>query len=266
MKKNKSKLLETERWKWFVRLTPPCCGQSGLSSLVMDARSEYIEHVVGKGKLYRRYVSDFLHSHCFHDAADAVSKNDHRKNLGVVEELLSDHPDLVGRYFLLPDFGQAEIDELIYQVDFPKSARLAPLRPYVATPPLSPSDFECILCADSLSLLASCANEINLFREEVTAQDLQGIFSCAPSRVLTARHNGLLATFFAGLAARGFITSTWQRLFSLHTLVYTSSGKRPLVQKSLSAALYQITQKKTPSVVRKLFLQLDRIQSMQKQQ
>lgn len=42
----------------------------------------YRTAVVENGFSYERFREDFIHSHTFHDSADADSRNDHLVNLG----------------------------------------------------------------------------------------------------------------------------------------------------------------------------------------
>lgn len=249
-------------------MIPPYCGQSGLKSLIREAFNVYQEEVVGQGKAYRRYVADFLNSRRFHDAADAYSRNSHNKNLGIIEELLLYRNDLVQHYFTLSVLSSAAVDAILASLDkLSVSEKMKEREEDMAidmpTSFLPYYSFESSMDSTVLTLLVDCANEIHLFKERVSLTDLTSLFSCRPVRKLTARHNGLFAVFMEGLSSRGFITSNWQRIFSAYILVYSSSGKTPLDQKRLSAALYQFNLKKTPSVMRKLLLFLDQLKDVQ---
>lgn len=59
----------------------------------------YRTAVVENGFSYERFREDFIHSHTFHDSADADSRNDHLVNLGRIGSLLSTRQDLIQKYF-----------------------------------------------------------------------------------------------------------------------------------------------------------------------
>ena len=63
------------------------------------AHELYQSEVIGYGKLYERYVTDFLNSHTYTDRVDAAGMNEHKKNFHIMEELLTVREDLVQKYF-----------------------------------------------------------------------------------------------------------------------------------------------------------------------
>ena len=79
--------------------TPAQTGKEGLFRLVEQAHKSYKDEVTTRQKSYRRYVLDFTHSHRFHDANDAWSKNEHLKNYHTVIELLRKHEILIRKHF-----------------------------------------------------------------------------------------------------------------------------------------------------------------------
>ena len=232
----------------------------------MESIADYRREVINNGKAYWRFVTDFINSHLYHDAADARSKNAHSKNMGLIEELLKNRQDLVRHYFNLSSFPDNLSEYILESLDNPNKVTednwsfAEQKQPF--TVPSRPT-FESAIDDTLLSLITDFSNEIQLFREQVSLSDLESLFKCRPVRLLTVRHNGLFAVFFDILSSNGFISQNWQRVFSVYNLVYSSSGKTFLSQKKLSAALYQFNMKKAPSVLRKIFIFFDHLKSIQ---
>ena len=105
--------------------TPAQTGKEGLFRLVEQAHKSYKDEVTTRQKSYRRYVLDFTHSHRFHDAIDAWSKNEHLKNYHTVIELLRKHEILIRKHFdhdLLDENGIIKLLNEFYAIDLSESA------------------------------------------------------------------------------------------------------------------------------------------------
>ena len=104
--------------------TPAQTGKEGLFRLVEQAQKSYKDEVTTRQKSYRRYVLDFTHSHRFHDAIDAWSKNEHLKNYHTVIELLRKHEILIRKHFdhdLLDENGIIKLLNEFYAIDLSES-------------------------------------------------------------------------------------------------------------------------------------------------
>lgn len=86
-------------------------------ALVKDAQTSYLEEVEKGKKVYGRYVKDFLNSHRYSGSWDVRVMNEHRKNMGMVEDLLETRPDLVEKYFLKEDMTEEDINILIHELN-----------------------------------------------------------------------------------------------------------------------------------------------------
>ena len=130
----------------------------------------YRTAVVENGFSYERFREDFIHSHTFHDSADADSRNDHLVNLGRIGSLLSTRQDLIQKYFnsaLSQDEFRSCMKE--FMIESPRMrARLLNL--------------ECYLSDESLRILTEAANDIPLFKRDVTPSDMDCLFNkCSPA-------------------------------------------------------------------------------------
>ena len=217
--------------------------------LISEAYGVYQSEVLQHNKVYQRYADDFINSHVYHDAADAWSKNQHNKNIGILKTLLYERYEIVLQYFSKQDLSEDEIEIMINLLDTTEAA-------YLTTPPQSEAqpistldapaiipNFECSFDSTSINLLVRCVNSLQIFKEKVTFEDISSLFSCKPVRKLTAANNGFVAVFFYSLCCRHLIVSNWQNVISTHKLILSSSRKTHLTQKSLSGALYQYCNK-----------------------
>ena len=185
----------------------------------------YRTAVVENGFSYERFREDFIHSHTFHDSADADSRNDHLVNLGRIGSLLSTRQDLIQKYFnsaLSQDEFRSCMKE--FMIESPRMrARLLNL--------------ECYLSDESLRILTEAANDIPLFKRDVTPSDMDCLFNkCSPATggPLVANSNEVLSYFFSRLNYKGIISNKYQTILADHGLVVRSTGSRPLTQTDIS--------------------------------
>lgn len=249
-------LSESERWQWCKKIVEPKCGTNGLKSLLNEAFDLYEIEVKGLLKSYYRYSEDFVNSHIYCDAADAWSKNEHNKNVGIIRFLLLERYDLVQQFFSKPRLSERDLNELIHLIAF--SVRSSDNG---FTNHKSYYDFDCNLDSESICTLVKCANKFSLFKSKVSYEDIKSLFECSPSKKLIAQNNGLLAIFFNYLKSKNIIAPTWQSVISSRHLIYSSNEKDFLTQKNLSAALYQYSMKKGSKKVIMMFNILNSLKS-----
>ena len=71
---------------------------NGLFALLASAREAYLRNVVDSGKLYRRFVDDFINSHRYIDCDNVVCRNCHEMIIHIVRGILA--------YKILDEFGR----------------------------------------------------------------------------------------------------------------------------------------------------------------
>lgn len=227
-----------------ARWTPAQTGKQGLYRLVEQARESYQAEVATHKKSYRRYVLDFIHSTRYHDATDAWSKNEHQKNYHTVVSLLKEHEKLVRRHFDQPIFGMAEIEILLgefYASDLPKetSCKTVPANTggNAAMPDLV---FERTLDRHAIDLIVQLANEVNLFKENLDAEDVFTRYEACRLQTVTSRNNTRLVLLLDTLATHEIIPYNWQAVIARQRLIVSSSGRKYLDQHDLSSTLNRI--------------------------
>ena len=221
---------------WSDSLTAPKSGESGLLDLLHEARDLYQAEVMNQGKLYQRYADDFVNSHEFHDAIDAWSRNEHRKNYYILKSILYERRDLVESFFS-KDAGDEELNELLhlFNTTTPSSKTFVAPGKRERHPDVS---FHCCIDKEDFEVIAMACNKAGVFSEVVTVEDLYSLLNGKTHSPLHSRNNRLVAYFFNQLATSELICRNWQIVLATKKSIVSSSGKRTLLQSDLSEAVY----------------------------
>ncbi len=211
-----------------------------LWSLCEAAYTQYKNEVIGFGKLYDRYADDFLNSHSFSGNLDAASMNEHRKNFGIMTELLRKRKDLVEKYFRNGNFGFEAFQALHKELD----TTVAPTvmghgqeKTLLPKPDRPKPSFQCFFNKIQLSLIANYANEAQLFSTPVTPEDMERFFASASTEPLKAANNRRVVVFLDAMCDMNLICRRWQHVIAENLLLVSSVTDRPLKVSNLSSAL-----------------------------
>lgn len=242
---------------------------NGLYLLHKKAYQQYQKEVIGKGKSYQRYVTDFCNGNVFlsveNDGRAASRLNESNKNFHILMELLQTRSDLVIQYFELEHFtfedfkGLNEefnttqpilVEEQVYSESEGSSIEKVPeetekLVNEESSPiPIAETEnpFESVLTNGQIAYLADCINDVKMFNTSVTPEELKAIFACKPKAILRSNNNRLIAFFFSGLSDRELITPNWQSVIANYQLFLSKDKSREkyINQSDLSSATNQI--------------------------
>lgn len=83
-----------------------------LFALLASARKTYLRDVIDSGKLYHRFVDDFINSHRYIDCDNVVCRNCHEMIIHVVRGILYDYQDYVRQIFSAGAFSLDDCMEL----------------------------------------------------------------------------------------------------------------------------------------------------------
>lgn len=223
-------------------------------ALVKDAQTSYLEEVEKGKKVYGRYVKDFLNSHRYSGSWDVHVMNEHRKNMGMVEDLLETRHDLVEKFFLKGEMTEEDINILIHELNTTEVTVIRTTQVGLPHESVSTEKHGAVVTyipatkwngASSLQLarkdgligrIVEMMNTLKLFTENVNEVQIQKLFDCVLGKPLVARNNRVVAYFFDTLCENGLISKQWQETMAAHQLVRSSTGK---IMKSsdLSSAL-----------------------------
>lgn len=205
----------------------------------------YQSEVIRSGKLYNRYVSDFLNSHTYTDRIDAIGKNEHKKNFHIMEELLTIRKDLVHKYFAKEKL--CDSDFLIMHQEFNTTQQFSIFNisntsgsiQVVDTPK---PDFQCCFNSVQIRLITHSFNEVQLFTSNVSEAEVKALFACSLKHPLKSACNRRVAFFFDALCEYKLISARWQRVIDKTGLILSSSKDTLLNSSKLSSALNEAKQ------------------------
>lgn len=209
------------------------------------AHELYQSEVIGDGKLYNRYVSDFLNSHTYTDRVDAAGMNEHKKNFHIMEELLTVRQDLVQRYFAKKNLHYS--DFLVIHREFNTTQQLPNSEESIAlgsSPARSASnpDFQCYFNSVQISLITNIANQVHLFSPDVSETEVKALFACCLEHPLKSACNRRVAFFFDALCEYKLISTRWQHVIDKNGLILSSAKDVLLNSNKLASALNEARQ------------------------
>ena len=97
-------------------------------------------------------------------------------------------------------------------------------------------NFGCDLTARQTQAIADIANDLNIFRQKVSGEDMANLFSPSPDIRLMSANNRKLAILFDSLSYEKLIVGDWQKVIAA-TGIIISSANAALTQSKLSTAL-----------------------------
>ena len=242
---------------------------NGLYLLHKKAYQQYQKEVIGKGKSYQRYVTDFCNGNVFlsveNDGRAASRLNESNKNFHILMELLQTRSDFVIQYFELEHFTFEDFKELNKEFNTTQPMlveeqvnsesegsaiekvpeEMEKLVNEESSPiPIAETEnpFESVLTDGQIAYLADCINDVKMFNTSVTPEELKAIFTCKPKAILRSNNNRLIAFFFSGLSDRELITPNWQSVIANYQLFLSKDKSREkyINQSDLSSATNQI--------------------------
>lgn len=231
-----------------------------LFALLASARKTYLRDVIDSGKLYHRFVDDFINSHRYIDCDNVVCRNCHEMIIHVVRSILYDYQDYVRQIFSAGAFSLEDSMELkrVYDTSEINSPAFAYDADQMAT--ATSLSFECNFSKEQMAGIVSCANTYHLFCvPTVRMEDMETLFACKRGfqiRVNNIRH---VAVLFDALLERSYIQAHWQSVLARGGFLLSKDGKRTVSATSLSSAL-SATRNKMTSVaygIRKAVSELD---------
>lgn len=209
------------------------------------AHKLYRFEVIESGKLYNRYVSDFLNIHTYTDRIDTAGMNEHKRNFHIMEELLTIRKDLVQKYFAKEKL--CDSDYIIMHQEFNTTQQLSNLEVPIdfglhpAAYTFKP-DFQCCFNSMQISLITHSVNEIHLFTPNVSEAEVKDLFACSLQNPLKSTCNRRVAFFFDALCEHKLISARWQHIIDKNGLILSSAKNTLLNSSKLSTALNEAKQ------------------------
>lgn len=208
--------------------------------LYKAAHELYQSEVIGFGKLYNRYTSDFLNNHTYTDRVDAAGMNEHKKNFHIMEELLIIRKDLVQKYFVREKPCDSDYSIMHQEFNTTQLSSHSDVSSTSCSLPvalLSKPDFQCCFNSKQIKLITHSANEAHLFSPIVLEAEVKALFACCLEHPLKSACNRRVAFFFDALCEQKLISARWQHVIDTNGLVLSSAKNGLLNSSKLSTAL-----------------------------
>jgi len=216
-----------------------------LRMLYKAAHELYYSEVIRGGKLYNRYISDFLNSHTYTDRVDAAGMNEHKKNFHIMEELLTIRKDLVHRYFAKEKLCDSDYSNMHQEFNTTQQSTDSKVSIVSDSLPVAftfKPDFQCYFNSVKISLITHIVNDVYLFSPNVSEAEVKALFSCTLKHPLKSACNRRVAFFFDALCEHKLITTRWQHVIDKNGLILSSAKNVLLNSSKLSTALNEAKQ------------------------
>lgn len=207
------------------------------------AHELYLSEVISGGKLYNRYVNDFLNSHTYTDRVDAVGKNEHKKNFHIMEEFLTIRKDLVQKYFAkekLCDSDYSIMHQEFNTTHLSFSSDVSSTLGSIEVAFTPKPDFQCYFNSLQISLITHIVNDVHLFAPNVSETEIKALFACSLKYPLKSTSNRRVAFFFDALCEYKLISARWQHVIDKNGLILSSAKNTLLNSSKLSTALNEV--------------------------
>lgn len=162
-------------------------------------------------------------------------------------------------YFDKPELDDRDIAALLdrfYAADLPQNQSTED-PPTAASKSMTSSGGNAnpLLDKHTIDLIVQLANEVNLFKEQLNAEDVATRYATGTLQAVTSRNNTKLVLLLDKLATHGIIPFSWQAFISKGKLVISSSGRKHLNQHDLSSTLNR-AKDTLPGIAEKKFLSI----------
>ena len=200
--------------------------ENELWQLFRAAYELYQSEILNGEKAFSRYANDFF---TYHLPAICMNEADirlHVMNVCRVKELLDNRRDLVDAFFTRPTFDECDYQKMYKLFNTGKNLQLE-------------TDYLVRFGEKQLNLIKDFINDTRMFRDEVTVNDIENLFTCKLTTPLQANNNRHVAVFLGALREVGLLPYAWQKIMEEYKLVSSSSNNQPLRASQLRCGLSQ---------------------------
>ncbi len=207
--------------------------QASLWTLYQTAYRLYQKEVIEEKKLYKRFKDDFINGNTYPKRCDVDGLNEHKKNLGILKELLNNRHDLVEKYFVRPSFEYKDYLTMQHELDTTEVG-------YACTSEvthLKPLTLDSNVSSEMFAGLAKVLNDTHVFTTRVTSEQVEAMLALKLSSPLKADVNRKVVTFFDALRSHNLIANNWQKMIADSGSFISSASNDPITYTSISTLL-----------------------------
>lgn len=209
---------------------------SHLRRLLPEMHREYHNNVSMGRMCYEVFAQQFVDGRLYIESNNATERNNHNKAIRLVEKLLTSYRELAEDFFQIPTPTNADVERLIASLFqgrsfFPEETFLQRRINKERKPSL-----RCKIADNAMPVLADCAVDACLFKEEVTPVIIRDLLHDRITEPLTADNIQGVAYLFHLLYKAGFIQSKWQNVLERDRSILKRNGE-PQKASDYSSAL-----------------------------
>ena len=198
-----------------------------LWTLYRAAYEQYKLEILNDGKLYDRYVNDFVSYHLPVFSSEELIIRNHFKHVFSLYELLTTRKDLVIKYFTKSSFEKGDFETMVYEFNH--------IEVVVESPRILAS-----FTPEQIRLITKFANESNFFVDTVDERTVDLFFKCKLKRPLVVQNMRHVLQFMFALSMQKMIPHNWVSLIADNKLLSPQKTMKPSSRGAISSRLTEL--------------------------
>lgn len=198
-----------------------------LWTLYRAAYEQYKSEILNDGKLYDRYVNDFVSYHLPVFSSEELIVRNHFKHVFSLYELLTTRKDLVTKYFTKSSFEKGDFETMVYEFNH--------MEVVVESPRILAS-----FTPEQIRLITKFANESNFFVDGIDEETMDGFFKCALDESLVVVNMRQVLQLLYALSIEKMIPHNWVSLIADNQLLTPKSTGKASKRGAISSRLSEL--------------------------
>lgn len=198
-----------------------------LWTLYRAAYEQYKLEILNDGKLYDRYVNDFVSYHLPVFSSEEQIVRNHFKHVFSLYELLTTRKDLVTKYFAKSSFEKGDFETMVYEFNH--------IEVVVENPRILAS-----FTPEQIRLITKFANESNFFVDGIDEETMDGFFKCALDESLVVVNMRQVLQLLYALSIEKMIPHNWVSLIADNQLLTPKSTGKASKRGAISSRLSEL--------------------------
>ena len=198
-----------------------------LWTLYRAAYEQYKSEILNDGKLYDRYVNDFVSYHLPVFSSEEQIVRNHFKHVFSLYELLTTRKDIVTKYFTKSSFEKGDFETMVYEFNH--------IEVVVESPRILAS-----FTTEQIRLITKFANESNFFVDGIDEETMDGFFKCALDESLVVVNMRQVLQLLYALSIEKMIPHNWVSLIAGNQLLTPKSTGKASKRGAISSRLSEL--------------------------
>ena len=198
-----------------------------LWTLYRAAYEQYKSEILNDGKLYDRYVNDFVSYHLPVFSSEELIVRNHFKHVFSLYELLTTRKDLVTKYFAKSSFEKGDFETMVYEFNH--------IEVVVENPRILAS-----FTTEQIRLITKFAIESNFFVDGIDEETMDRFFKCELDESLVVVNMRQVLQLLYALSIEKMIPHNWVSLIADNQLLTPKSTGKASKRGAISSRLSEL--------------------------